>query len=76
MKKALPVFLSLFAIAVVTGAQEQERSKGKGKGDSGPLPLQGKNLPEVIAFDAAGQPFPLAQKLKGRHGVIVFGCLT
>jgi cytochrome oxidase Cu insertion factor (SCO1/SenC/PrrC family) len=52
-------------------------AQGPGKGkDSGPLPLQGKELPDVTAHDESGAEFPLQQKLKGKHGVIVFGCLT
>ncbi len=52
-------------------------AQGPGKAkDSGPLPLQGKELPDVVAHDESGAEFPLRQKLKGKHGVIVFGCLT
>jgi cytochrome oxidase Cu insertion factor (SCO1/SenC/PrrC family) len=32
-------------------------------------------LDGVVAFDELGKPFPLA-RLKGKHSVIVFGCLT
>ena len=74
MKRVVPVFLSFFALAAVAAAQGPDRSKGKAKGRS--LPLEGKNLPDVTAYDADGEEFPLIQKLKGRHGVIVFGCLT
>ncbi|MEO0414807.1 MAG: hypothetical protein AAF226_07630 [Verrucomicrobiota bacterium] len=48
----------------------------QGKGNSGPLPLQGKPLPDVTAFDEAGNAFPLRDKLKDQHSVIVFGCMT
>ncbi|MEN8715512.1 MAG: hypothetical protein ABF384_11445 [Verrucomicrobiales bacterium] len=52
-------------------------AQGPGKAkDSGPLPLQGKELPDVTGHDESGADFPLRQKLKGKHGVIVFGCLT
>ncbi len=51
----------------------QERGP-KGKGS--PMSLQGEALPDVAGFDEEGNAFPLQQKLKGRHGVIVFGCLT
>lgn len=40
------------------------------------MPLQGETLPDISGFDEEGNAFPLRQKLKGRHGVIVFGCLT
>lgn len=39
------------------------------------LPLQGKALPEVEAFDADGQLVSTAS-LKGSYTVLVFGCLT
>ncbi len=74
MKKSFPVFLSILALAVSAGAQAPDRNKSKAKGKA--LPIQGKQLPDVTAFDANGEEFPLAQKLKGQHGVIVFGCLT
>ena len=52
-------------------------AQGPGKAkDSEPLPLQGKGLPDVTGHDKSGADFPLRQKLKGKHGVIVFGCLT
>ena len=40
------------------------------------FPRVGDDLPDVTAFDENGKPFPLKQKLKGKHAVIVFGCLT
>ena len=39
------------------------------------LPLQGKALPVVQAFDADGQLVSTAS-LKGSYTVLVFGCLT
>mgnify|MGYP001232592237 FL=1 len=42
---------------------------------NGTLPLQGKLLPSVTAFDEDGQEFSLT-KLKGEYSVLVFGCLT
>jgi hypothetical protein len=51
--------------------------QGPGKGKSGAsLPLQGKSLPEVTAVDEKGNEVSLGKLLKGKHGVIVFGCLT
>lgn len=70
MKKFLLIAAIVLAIGTVH-AQGPGRAK-----DSGPLPLQGKPLPDVTAHDETGAEFPLVQKLKGRHGVIVFGCLT
>lgn len=59
--------------SICTTLPAQERGP-KGKGS--PMPLQGEALPDVSGFDEEGNAFPLQQKLKGRHGVIVFGCLT
>ena len=38
-------------------------------------PAPGEMLPEVTVFDAAGKEFPL-RSLRGKHAVLVFGCLT
>ena len=35
----------------------------------------GQPLPDLTIFDELGKPFPLAG-VKGKHTVIVFGCLT
>lgn len=35
----------------------------------------GQQLPDVTIHDAKGKPFRMAD-LKGKHSVIVFGCLT
>jgi len=40
------------------------------------MPQVGSLIPEVSVVDAQGGSFPLREKLKGRHVVIVFGCLT
>lgn len=45
-----------------------------GRGNS-TLPLQGKALPVVQAFDSDGQLVSTAS-LKGSYSVLVFGCLT
>jgi len=71
MKSAI-VFGILVAFLTNTHAQ---RSSSKGR-DSGPLPIQGEQLPELTAYDEDGEAFSLKQRLKGKHGVIVFGCLT
>lgn len=68
----VPVILvALIVIPVSTAFAQGPRGKS-----NQPLPLQGKELPDVSAFDSEGEPFALRQKLKGRHAVIVFGCLT
>lgn len=38
-------------------------------------PLIGKLAPDVQVYDASGNPFRLAQS-RGKHTVVVFGCLT
>lgn len=40
------------------------------------FPKVGDELPDVTAFDEAGNPFPLKESLAGKHSVMVFGCLT
>ena len=71
MKKSL--LTAAFVLVSIGTIQAQGPGRAK---DSGPLPLEGKTLPDVTAHDETGAEFPLVQKLKGRHGVIVFGCLT
>lgn len=62
--------LSISMGAAVFG--QAQKSKGKG----GPLSIEGQMLPELTAFDESGAEVSLKKALKGRHGVIVFGCLT
>ena len=46
------------------------------RGDRGPgLPRVGTALPEVTAYDAEGKAFS-TKDLRGKHAVLVFGCLT
>ena len=42
---------------------------------NGTLPLQGKQLPDVTAWDEDGREFSLTE-LRGEYSVLVFGCLT
>ena len=35
----------------------------------------GKQAPDVNVYDASGNPFRLSQS-RGKHTVVVFGCLT
>ena len=75
---SLPFFAAATAVAcmaITASAQQQSRSARPGD-NSNPLPLQGKSLPAVSAFNQEGEKVDLAQALKGKHGVIVFGCLT
>ncbi len=65
------------ALFVAAGFTSSLFAQGPGRGNSeGPLPLQGKQLPDTSAFDEEGNPVSLTKALKGKHGVIVFGCLT
>ena len=66
---------ALLACHAGSAFAQQQRS-GRPGDNSNPLPLQGRDLPEVTAFDAEGIAVELRQALKGKHGVIVFGCLT
>ena len=68
-----PLLLCLIFAATLATIHGQGPGKAK---NSGPLPLQGKSLPDVAAHDESGKEVNLRQQLKGRHGVIVFGCLT
>ena len=56
--------------SVVLG-QDLERRRG---GEN--MPAVGSLAPDISVFDAEGRSFALREKLKGRHAVIVFGCLT
>ena len=56
--------------SVVLG-QDRERRRG---GEN--MPAVGSLAPDISVYDAEGRSFALREKLKGRHAVIVFGCLT
>lgn len=68
----VPAILAFFA----TSAFAQQQRAGRPGDNSKPLPLEGKLLPKVSAFNAKGETVDLRKALKGKHGVIVFGCLT
>lgn len=40
-----------------------------------PVPSPGQAVPDVAGYDEQGERFELS-RLKGKHTVIVFGCLT
>lgn len=62
---------SIFALAaclgIVATAFAQRASRD--------LPRVGERVPDVVGYDAAGERFELS-RLRGKHAVIVFGCLT
>lgn len=62
-----------FFLVILTSLQAQRVG---GKKNRAPLTIQGEQLPDLTAHDETGKPFSLNQRLKGKHGVIVFGCLT
>ena len=73
MRFQVPVLLVVsFVFQAVAAGQGSERRRGGGEN----MPKVGSLLPEISVVDAQGESFPLREKLKGRHAVIVFGCLT
>ncbi len=73
MKFHLAIFLLItWAFQSVVIGQERERRRGGGEN----IPKVGSLIPDISVFDAEGRSFPLREKLKDRHTVIVFGCLT
>ncbi len=73
MRFQVPALLAVsFVFQAVAAGQGSERRRGGGEN----MPKVGSLLPEISVVDAQGESFPLREKLKGRHAVIVFGCLT
>ncbi|NNE91676.1 MAG: hypothetical protein HKN23_08515 [Verrucomicrobiales bacterium] len=69
------LFLLVGMGALLAGSQAfAQQRKLPGAGTS-PIKV-GSELADVTAIDEDGNEFPLRQKLKGRHAVITFGCLT
>lgn len=72
MAVKLPIAQAVASIAILMvtiGTASAQRGNGQG------LPKVGSQLPDVTAFDADGKPFSTKQ-LRGKHAVLVFGCLT
>ncbi|MBW3601009.1 MAG: hypothetical protein KY475_27550 [Planctomycetes bacterium] len=67
-------FLTLVFFGVVAPAFAQ-RGDLPGKRNFAAKPAVGEMLPDVAVYDAAGKEFPL-RSLRGKHAVLVFGCLT
>ena len=71
-------FISIFLLVAAVPAslaQGPDRSE-RGGGGRGELNFkEGDELPDVAGVDEDGSAFPL-KKLRGKHAVIVFGCLT
>ena len=74
MRFQITIFLLMICVlqSVVLG---QDRGRRRGGGGEN-MPKVGSLIPDISVFDAEGRSFDLREKLKGRHTVIVFGCLT
>jgi len=70
--RILILLLVTFVFQAVAAGQDPERRRGGGEN----MPKAGSLIPDISVFDAEGRSFALREKLKGRHAVIVFGCLT
>lgn len=67
MKTKLTCVLTAVMLVSVTGFAQR----------SGSAPIKvGSELADVTAYLEDGTAFPLREKLKGKHAVVVFGCLT
>ena len=68
-------FLLLLSSTQVTLAQSREFETSYNERFLQRTPLIGKTAPDVEVYDSKGNPFRLAQS-RGKHTVIIFGCLT
>ena len=68
-----PFFL-LFTIVFHAAAIGQGRDLGRESDEN--MPQVGSLIPDITVVDSQGREFPLREKFKGRHAVLVFGCLT
>ena len=68
-----PLFLIL---PIVFHAIAMGQGSERGRGSDENMPQVGSLIPDITVVDSLGGEFPLREKLKGRHAVIVFGCLT
>ena len=66
----LPAAIHLIALACAGPALAQ-----RGGGNSSLLEV-GSSVPDLKAFKSNGEAIELAKAVKGKHAVIVFGCLT
>ena len=68
-----PFFLIL---PIVFHAIAMGQGSERGRGSDENMPQVGSLIPDITVVDSLGGGFPLREKLKGRHAVLVFGCLT
>jgi cytochrome oxidase Cu insertion factor (SCO1/SenC/PrrC family) len=71
------VAVSFLSASVAFGQPNQARSARDGVIQSfdRKSPAVGEQLPDIKAYNAAGEPIRLGE-LKGNYTVLVFGCLT
>ncbi|MCA9141185.1 MAG: hypothetical protein KDB05_00275 [Planctomycetales bacterium] len=74
MNRIVPLLfgLSLMTTCVAVG---QNTRDGVMQGFDRKAPAVGEKLPDLNAYNAAGEPVQLGS-LKGNYTVLVFGCLT
>ena len=68
MKTKLICVLTLTLLSSLTGFAQRS--------NSGAPVAVGSELADVTAYHEDGSEYPLKEKFKGKHAVIVFGCLT
>lgn len=72
--RAFTVVIAALCLATTVPAAAQEANKAD-DAFTQRSPRVGEPIPDLVAFDADGKPFPLS-KLRGNYTVLVFGCLT
>jgi len=74
---AAAMCLVLTGICFAQRTNRPLKSRGGGLNDrfSANSPKIGEPLPDISVYAEDGTPFPL-RRLKGKHTVLVFGCLT
>ncbi|MCH2062775.1 MAG: hypothetical protein MK194_03510 [Roseibacillus sp.] len=75
MRFQITIFLLIITCVLQSVVLGQDRGRRRGGGGEN-MPKVGSLIPDISVFDAEGRSFALREKLKGRHTVIVFGCLT
>lgn len=75
------LLLTLSVLAMLATNVEAQRRGGGGPGTPGSATLErtglkiGQKMPDVTVYDADGKKLKISS-LKGKHAVLVFGCLT
>jgi hypothetical protein len=69
------MFVAVLFAANSVSAQRPEAPRETVTRAFASAPKVGEPLPDVTVYDDAGREFPLAS-LRGKHAVLVFGCLT